>query len=285
MTTNIAIGKENALAIAKATNDTFDLFDLTEFADLFVENRHSSWYASGKTYQCIFGDTNSGTWTPTAPGVGLVPLATDLITVVYNNCQQDPMLSDRLNGTLVIQLTSVSGNPASFTKNSPWSYGADVTFKKLEVTTTARHHVIDGQISIQIGARGLGTQQYADINDLKITSPNIHIKKDADTHEFSNVTMMITQDHTVSIPTFQATVNANLTSSTLNGRIDIQTITPFLGSGATDYPSNGYAKILGAAGTSLDFRPGAGDSVTLTINDGGRAPASINSSWAELDHD
>lgn len=282
---NVLLASGNALAAARATDDFFDLFELTEFVDEFIEGRNLAWYGSGTERQCISGDANSGTWQLTAAGVDATPRAGDFITVTYKNCLQDPGIPDRLSGAMTIKLTAVTGNPAAFAVRTAWSYKADVTFTKMEIKNTHRHHIIDGAMAMEVGARGLASKVHHDIYDLKIAAANIHIRKDADDHAFTNVNLAIVQDATSATPLFQASVNGSIDSPILGGKLDVQTLSTLAGSGYTEYPSAGHARILGGSGSSLDFKPGAGGTIALQLSAANQAVQTINTTWSEVDHD
>ena len=282
---NLRITADNALAVAKATNYFFDLFELIEFANEFIEGRSLAWLGTGQTRQCVSGDDTSGTWKVTAPGVGAVPLAGDKLTVEYTNCLQDPALPDRLTGTMAIALKTVVGNPATFAPMTAWSYTGDLSFVQFEIKNSERHHLIDGTLSFNVGARGLAAVPQQDISDLKITTARILVQKDADVQEFTNANLAILQDATVDPPRFQARVSASVKSTELGGKVDVQTVDLLTGSGITEYPNAGYSRILGGSGTSMDVRLGANTSVALQINTLGQAAQTINSTWSEIDHD
>ena len=282
---SVRISSDNALVVAKATNDFFSLYELIEFANEFVEDRSLAWLAIGQTRQCIPGDATSGTSKVTAPGVGAVPLSGDKLTVEYVNCLQDPAIPDRLTGTMTIALKTVVGDPAKVALKTAWAYTGDLSFVKFEIKNNHRHHFIDGLIGIEVSVRGLAALPQRDISDLKISSAKILIQKDADMHEFTNVSLAVVQDATVDPPRFQARVAGSINSTAFGGKVDVQTVDLFTGSGVTEYPSAGYARVLGGSGSSIDLRPGTNTSVVLQVNTPGQATQTINSTWSEIDHD
>lgn len=284
---NVVLTRENALAAARATDDFFDLFELDEFVNEFIEGRNTAWYSAAAEHACIAGDANSGTMLLVAPGVTAVPRVGDLITVTYKNCMQDASVGDRLSGTLSIQLTAVTGNPALVALHTAWAYSANVNFTKLEIKSVHRHHIIDGNMTIQNSVRGVANSLYHDIYDLRIASDRVHIQKDADLHEFTNVSMAVTQDASVTGPGFQATVNGSIESTVLGGKLDVQTTKTFSAiNEKTEYPTAGTARLIGGQGSSIDLRPQSGGTVLLDLRTtADAAVVTINSNWSEIDHD
>lgn len=249
---HVSLDKANMLPAAQKANDSFVLFDLAIFAGDYML-WGNDWFESGKAYACVKDDANSGTVTFTASRTGGAFQVDDVLTVNYDNCQQDESDPARTTGRLALRVLAISGNPASEVLGQPWSYKANVQYKQLTVLSPRARSVIDGEMQVTESSPGIINTDFDERITTRLETSSMRLTEDADTHTYSKVSGTLISDYTGD-HTWTATISTELSSTALAGTLSFATLEPFKGVLGNPFPSAGLARIDAGAQQQLQLR-------------------------------
>lgn len=248
----VNLDKTNMLPAAQKANDSFVLFDLAMFAGNYVL-WGNDWFDSGKAYKCLNGDALSGTVTLTTSRSGKGFLPNDVLTVTYDNCQQDETDPARTTGRLDLTVLAINGDPSSQAIGQPWSYTAKVRYSQLTMLSPDQRSVIDGEIQVTESSPGVIN---ADL-DARITThletSSMRLTEDADIHTYSKVNGTLLSEYTNN-NAWTATINTELNSTALAGTLSFATLEPFKGVLGNPFPTSGLGRIDASAQQQLQMR-------------------------------
>lgn len=248
----VQLEKANMEFAAHKANDSFVLFDLAIFAGDYML-WGNDWFDNGKVYQCVTDDAKSGTVSFTSSRHGGVFRAGDVLTVKYDNCQQDKTDPARTTGSLVLQVLAVTGDPASLELNKPWSYQAKVSYQALTVLSPNERSVVDGEMQVTESSAGILNADLDERITTTFETTSMRLTEDADTHLYTKASGTLLSNHTAE-DNWTATIHTELESSTLAGRLSFTTLEPFSGALGNPFPSQGLGRINGAESQQLNLR-------------------------------
>lgn len=248
----VQLDKANMEFAARKANDSFVLFDLAIFAGDYML-WGNDWFENGKAYRCQADDAQSGTVSFTSNRPGGVFQAGDVLTVKYDNCQQDKSDPARSTGSLVLHVLAVTGDPASTELNKPWSYQAKVQFQALTVLSPNERSVVDGEMLVTERSDGVLNADLDERITTAFETTSMRLSEDADTHLYTKASGTLLSNYTAE-DNWTATINTELESSTLSGRLSFSTVEPFGGQLGNPFPSQGVGRINGAESQQLKLR-------------------------------
>jgi hypothetical protein len=261
--TAVTLEKANMLPTAQEANDSFVLFDLAMFAGDYML-WGNDWFDNGVAYQCLKDDAASGTVTFTTSSAGSVFQVGDVMTVRYDNCQQDADDPTRTTGSLELQVLAITGDPTSAEIGQPWSYKANVVYKQLTLLSPNERSVVDGEMQVTESSPGVINADLEKRITTRFETASMRLAEDADTHTYSQASGTLLSEYTAD-NVWTATINTELSSTALAGKLSFVTVEPFKGVLGNSFPSAGLGRIDGGAQQQLLLRAKAsGVEGTLT---------------------
>lgn len=238
-------------AIAKKGNDSFVLFDLAEYAGNFML-WGNDWFVSGTTYYCQAKDKLSGTMKLTSSRPKGSFQAGDVLTVEYDNCQEDPEDPSRMSGRVSLRIQAVTGDPATEVLQQAWSYQALAEYTDFRVVSQNGISVVNGQMQINESSPGLINDDGDESITTSFKTQSINLTEDADVHQHRLAQGTVLKNYTAA-DDWEATISTELHSSDLQGALRISTVTPWKGSLGNPFPSAGTGRMEGATGNRIEF--------------------------------
>lgn len=238
-------------AAARKGNDSFVLFDLAEYAGNFML-WGNDWFVSGTTYYCQAKDKLSGTMKLTSSRPKGSFQAGDVMTVEYDNCQEDPEDPSRMSGRVSLRVQAVTGDPATEALQKAWSYQALAEYKDFRIVSQSGISVVNGQMQINESSPGLINANGDESITTSFKTESITMTEDADVHQYRLAQGTVLKNYTAA-DDWEATISTELHSSDLQGALRISTVTPWKGALGNPFPSAGTGRMEGATGNSIEF--------------------------------
>ncbi|MBS3996133.1 MAG: hypothetical protein KGZ67_02160 [Hydrogenophaga sp.] len=250
--TGVILDKANMLSIAHKANDSFVMFDLAMFASDFIL-WGNDWFDSGTAYQCLDDDENSGSVTFTTNSTTDAFQAGDVLTISYDDCQTEEDDPTRISGDMELRVQSVTGDATSLEIGQPWTYKLTVLYDKFTLLSPSERIVIEGKMKITESSPGVINTDLDEHITTHFESTSMRLTEDADTHTYSNAAGTLVSEHTAE-GLWTATINTELISTTLAGKLSFVTMEPFKGVLDDPFPTRGLGRIDAGLEQQLQLR-------------------------------
>lgn len=201
------------------------------------------------------------------------PDAGDSLSMVFSNCRSD--VDESVDGTLSMAFTSVTQN------SSGVSISGTMTMD-LSTVDGDEQTTVKGEVTMHLASLSPSRAQL----DLAVTGSALRASVRTATR---SETIAYESGFAISMigdvgGSGSYTVDGDITSSMLAGRISIDTIQPFVQFADADYPSSGAMRVLGSGGSQLHLTALSGAQVLLELDtDGnGNYESSKTFTWEAL---
>lgn len=238
----VVLDKANMQPAARKANDSFVLFELATAPRVFMLSS-IAWFESGKPYQCLTDDAQSGTTTYTTSRPGQELQTGDTLTVKFDNCvldADDP--SARMSGAWVLTVRNITGDSASGVIGQPWSYQVLMQYQNLNMLSLTERTMVDGEMLVTESSPGIVNADFHEHVTTTFQTAVMRLTEDADTHTYTQASGTLVSDFTPE-ETWSATISTELDSTALAGRLSFATVETFKGTLGNPIPAQGQGRI------------------------------------------